>query len=170
MPGGAAPGECGLGGGVSGGATGARCACSLRTGGWPARLPASRVRRLLAAARHASLPPPPPTPTGSSARHLRSTPHPQIANLVTTAVGAGMLALPCAVQKTGVLLGAALFALVAGLTFASCSIIVRRARRRGRRRRLRAAPPAACSAARRRPAVGARARLCPLCTPRRARL
>ena len=49
----------------------------------------------------------------------------QVANLVTTAVGAGMLALPCAVSKTGILLGGLLFALVAALTFASCSIIVR---------------------------------------------
>jgi amino acid permease len=48
-----------------------------------------------------------------------------MANLVTTAVGAGMLALPCAVSKTGILLGAALFGLVALLTFASCSIIVK---------------------------------------------
>ena len=44
---------------------------------------------------------------------------------MTTAVGAGMLALPCAVSKTGILLGGLLFCLVAGLTFASCSIIVR---------------------------------------------
>lgn len=36
-----------------------------------------------------------------------------------------MLALPCAVSKTGILLGGLLFALVAALTFASCSIIVR---------------------------------------------
>lgn len=36
-----------------------------------------------------------------------------------------MLALPCAVSKTGILLGSLLFALVAALTFASCSIIVR---------------------------------------------
>jgi len=48
----------------------------------------------------------------------------QVANLVTTAVGAGMLALPCAVSKTGILLGGLLFCLVAVLTFASCSIIV----------------------------------------------
>ncbi len=35
------------------------------------------------------------------------------------------LALPCAVSKTGILVGGLLFGLVAALTFASCSIIVR---------------------------------------------
>ncbi|KAL4427706.1 hypothetical protein ABPG75_001795 [Micractinium tetrahymenae] len=54
-----------------------------------------------------------------------------VANLVTTAVGAGMLALPCAVSKTGILVGGLLFCLVAALTFASCSIIVRYAGRAG---------------------------------------
>lgn len=35
------------------------------------------------------------------------------------------LALPCAVSKTGIFVGGLLFGLVAALTFASCSIIVR---------------------------------------------
>lgn len=48
-----------------------------------------------------------------------------VSNLVTTAVGAGMVALPRAVSETGILLGMALFALTALLTFASTSIIVR---------------------------------------------
>ncbi|KAI7839147.1 hypothetical protein COHA_007150 [Chlorella ohadii] len=42
-----------------------------------------------------------------------------------------MLALPCAVSKTGIALGVLLFALVAALTFTSCSIIVRYAARWG---------------------------------------
>lgn len=48
-----------------------------------------------------------------------------VANLVTTAVGAGMVALPKAVSETGILAGMALFALTAALTFASTGIIVR---------------------------------------------
>jgi amino acid permease len=49
----------------------------------------------------------------------------QVANLVTAAVGAGMLALPCAVSRVGILLGGTLFFAVAALTFVSCTIIVR---------------------------------------------
>ncbi|KAI3429739.1 hypothetical protein D9Q98_010054 [Chlorella vulgaris] len=48
-----------------------------------------------------------------------------VANLVTTAVGAGMVALPRAVSETGIVVGMALFAFTAVLTFVSTSIIVR---------------------------------------------
>ncbi|KAL4421082.1 hypothetical protein ABPG77_001377 [Micractinium sp. CCAP 211/92] len=54
-----------------------------------------------------------------------------VANLVTTAVGAGMVALPRAVSETGILLGMSLFAFTAVLTYASTSIIVRYACRGG---------------------------------------
>lgn len=48
-----------------------------------------------------------------------------VANLVTTAVGAGMVALPRAVSETGILLGMLLFFGTAALTLCSTSIIVR---------------------------------------------
>lgn len=101
------PGECSLAGGVS--LRGAvRVAALLVTRCFAARCRRRNPRFKPALALHACV-----------CNRL------QVANLVTTAVGAGMLALPCAVQKTGIVLGAALFALVAALTYASCSIIVR---------------------------------------------
>lgn len=48
-----------------------------------------------------------------------------VANLVTTAVGAGMVALPRAVSETGIVLGMMLFFGTAALTLGSTSIIVR---------------------------------------------
>lgn len=54
-----------------------------------------------------------------------------VANLVTTAVGAGMVALPRAVSETGILVGMALFAFTACLTYISTSIVVRYASRGG---------------------------------------
>lgn len=48
-----------------------------------------------------------------------------VANLVTTAVGAGMVALPRAVSETGIYLGMLLFLGTAALTLGSTSIIVR---------------------------------------------
>lgn len=48
-----------------------------------------------------------------------------MSNIVVTAVGAGMVALPHAVSEVGLALGLALFALTAALTLASTSIIVR---------------------------------------------
>jgi hypothetical protein len=52
-----------------------------------------------------------------------------VSNLVTTAVGAGMVALPRAVSETGILLGLLLFFGTAALTLCSTSIIVRYASR-----------------------------------------
>jgi hypothetical protein len=48
-----------------------------------------------------------------------------VANLVVTAVGAGMLALPHAFQSVGFLLGLLAFGLVSLLTIYSCATIIR---------------------------------------------
>ena len=47
-----------------------------------------------------------------------------VSNLITTAIGAGMVALPRAVSETGIVLGLSLFFLTSLLTLASTSLIV----------------------------------------------
>lgn len=67
-------------------------------------------------------PPPPPQP---ALRGGTCSTAGGVSNLVTTAVGAGMVALPRAVSETGILLGMLLFLGTAALTLCSTSIIVR---------------------------------------------
>ncbi|KAL6774169.1 hypothetical protein ACKKBG_A24015 [Auxenochlorella protothecoides x Auxenochlorella symbiontica] len=56
-----------------------------------------------------------------------------ICNVAVTAIGAGMLALPKAMERVGVILGFTLFGTVCLLTYFSSSIIIRYASRRGKR-------------------------------------
>ncbi|EFN56345.1 hypothetical protein CHLNCDRAFT_144819 [Chlorella variabilis] len=79
----------------------------------------------------------PPSPSGSTSPTAPAIPRGSppagcstwggVSNLVVSAVGAGMLALPRALAETGVLAGCLLFIFVCVLTFFSASIIVRHA-------------------------------------------
>ena len=81
----------------------------------------------------------PPSPSGSTSPTAPAIPRGSppagcstwggVSNLVVSAVGAGMLALPRALAETGVLAGCLLFIFVCVLTFFSASIIVRWGRR-----------------------------------------